>query len=279
MRKKLLIVPFCFLILTSCNFPLTKSPSVDANEVGTRVAQTIQAASSQTSIPVIASETAVPKKTITSTITPTNTPQPTATTSPDDPRLTLGNPTFTETFTNGSSFGLKTPYTDDAITMTVEGGVLQMVSSRLKGGIHWRLAYLTPRNQYLEGTFKTVNCSGSDFYGLVLRSPDYSSGIGYYFALSCSGQYSLFRLDGANQTNTLIDNTSDSAILPGSGQENRIGIMVKDSQISLYINSKLVNQTSNDVIKDGGHYGVFQSAVENPSMTVDVEEINEWDLP
>jgi hypothetical protein len=279
MKRNLLLVPLCLFLLASCNLPLFRSPSIDQNEVNTLAAQTIEAMSNQTDTPVPTTETVQPKETDVLTNTPTETVSPTATTPPDDPRNTLGTPTFTETFSNGSSFGLKTPYTDDAITMTVSDGVLKMVSSRLKGGIHWRLAYLTPRNQYLEGTFKTVDCSGSDFYGLVLRSPDYASGIGYYFALSCAGKYSLFRMDGAYQAHALIDYTSDSTILSGPGQENRIGIMIKESQINLYINGKLVNQTSDDSIKDSGHYGVFQSAVENPSMTVDVEEINEWDLP
>jgi hypothetical protein len=163
--------------------------------------------------------------------------------------------------------------------MSVSDGVLSMESSRLKGGTRWRLAYLTPRNLYLEGTFKTVTCSGSDYYGLVFRSPDYASGIGYYFALNCAGQYSLIRMNGNYEMVNIIDWTSDPAIISGSGQENRIGIMATDSHFSIYINSKLVTETDNDVIKDMGHYGVFQSAQETPHMTVEVEEINEWDRP
>jgi hypothetical protein len=192
--------------------------------------------------------------------------------------LTLGTPSFVETFTNGSSFGLKSPYTDDAITMSVSGGSLLMESSRLKGGIRWRLTYLTPRNLYLEGTFKTVSCSGTDFYGILARSPDYTSGVGYYFGISCDGKYSLMRYDGSDPL-PLIDWTPDSAILAGENQENRIGMMLTEDQISLYINGKLIQKATNDVITQKGYYGVFQSAVENPDMTVAVEEINEWDRP
>jgi hypothetical protein len=55
--------------------------------------------------------------------------------------------------------------------------------------------------------------------------------------------------------------------------------MFKDDQMTLYINGKLIQEASNDVLKLKGHYGVFQSAIDNPTMTVEVEEINEWDLP
>jgi len=137
---------------------------------------------------------------------------------------------------------------------------------------------LTPRNLYLEGTFKTVSCSGADYYGILARSPDYTSGIGYYFGISCDGKYYLMRFDGSDP-HPLIDWTSDSTILAGENQENRIGMMLSEDQISLYINGKLIQKVSNNVITQKGYYGVFQSAVENPAMTVKVEEINEWNRP
>jgi len=279
MKKLLFIIAISTIVLSSCNFPLShRSNQLSEDYVSTHAAETLQAYSTQTPV-AVATITSLPV--ISATPLPTNTEAitPTSTTSPDDPRLTLGTPTFTDSFTSGSAFGLKSPYSDDAITMSVSDGALSMKSSRLRGGTRWRLAYLTPRNFYLEGTFKTVNCSGSDFYGMVLRSPDYSSGIGYYYALNCAGQYSLMRMNGEYELVKVIDWTSDSAILTGSGQENRIGIMANDSHFSIYINGKLVTETDNDVIKEKGHYGVFQSAMETPNMTVEVEEINEWDRP
>ncbi len=281
MKKGFLIIPLCLLVLTACNFPLLKSSTISSSDISTRVAQTLKAAI-PTQTPVINEGNQTPTAQAMATMTPpateTETATPTVTTSPDDPRLTLGAPSFSETFTSGSSFGLKTPYTDDAITMNVSNGSLLMQSSRLKGGIRWRLTYLTPRNLYLEGTFKTISCSGADFYGILTRAPDYTSGIGYYLGISCDGKYSLMRYDGSDPR-PLIDWTSDSAILAGENQENRIGMMLADDQISLYINGKLVQKTSNNVLTQKGYYGVFQSAVEDPSMTVSVEEIDEWDRP
>jgi len=275
MKKLILIIPFCLLVLSSCNFPLINSATVSASEVSTRVAQTLQAAAN-TSNPTVTNQPVIPLGTTTPTKTAIITP--TATTSPDDPRLTLGSPTFTDSFTSGSGMGLKTPYSDGAITMSIENGGLLMVNNQANAGIRWRLEYLTPRNFYLEGTFKTITCSGSDFYGLVSRSPNYTDGVGYYFGISCAGQYSFMRYDGSN-LNTIIDWTSDPALITGENQENRIGIMFKDDQMTLYINGKLIQEASNDVLKLKGHYGVFQSAIDNPTMTVEVEEINEWDLP
>jgi hypothetical protein len=279
--KKLLImvIPLCLLVLSACNFPLSKSPAISSSDISTSVAQTLQAAVAQTPANGFAqTPTAMELSTVTPAMATTATLTPTATISPDDPRLTLGTPSFSETFTNGSSFGLKTPYSDDAITMSISDGSIVMQSSRLNGGIHWRVAYLTPRNLYLEGTFKTVSCSGGDFYGILTRSPDYTSGIGYYFGISCEGKYYLMRFDGSDP-HPLIDWTTDAAILAGENQENRIGMMLTDDQISLYINGKLIQKVSNNVITQKGYYGVFQSAVDNPTMTVEVEQIDEWDRP
>ena len=279
MSKKIFLVPLMIFLLLSCNFPLfQRSDQIDENDVSTRVAQTLQAAGTTTvtgspSELAAATETATPNPTGTSTVTPT------VTTSPDDPRLTLGSPTFTDSFTTGSAFGLKTPYSDGVMTMSVADGVLRMQSTGIDGGTRWRLAYLTPRNLYLEGTFKTISCSGSDFYGLVFRSPDYSSGIGYYYAISCGGQYSLMRMNGDFDMVKIIDWTADPAILAGAGQENRIGVLATDTHFTLYVNGKKVAETDNEVLKDKGHYGVFQTAQQTSNMTVEVEEINEWDRP
>ena len=276
MRKNILIISILLLMLSACNFPLVQTKTNDADVVSTRVAMTLQAAVStqivtQTPSPI----TATPTYTVLPTQTMTSTP----TQALDDPAITLGTPTFSDSFSSGSAFGLKTPYFDDAITMSIENDAIHMVSSRLNGGTRWRLAYLTPRNLYLEGTFKTMTCSTSDFYGIVARMPDYSAGTGYYFAITCGGQYALLRMDGTYQMHTIINWTTDPSILSGSGQENRIGLMLVDDQIKLYVNGKLINETSNNVITQKGYFGVFQSAVSSPNMTVDVEEIKEWDRP
>jgi hypothetical protein len=274
MKKIIPVMIVSLLILSSCNFPLFKTPTVSASEVSTKVAQTLQAVASQA-----ATSTPVPTPLSTFTLTPTIAPSPTPTTSPEDPRSLFGAPDFSETFDSGSSFGLKTPYTDNAITMSVANGEMIMQNNRLSGGVHWRLAYLTPRDLYLEGTFTTANCSGSDFYGLVLRSPTYTDGIGYYFAVTCGGQFGLYRMDGAGNFHSLQDLRSDPVFQAGSGQTNRVGVLLQDSHFTFYLNGKMVGQIDNSDLPDKGYFGVFQSAQETANMTIKVEQIDEWNRP
>ena len=272
MRRLFLVIPI-LLLLSSCNFPLFHSnPSSDF--ISTSVAQTVQAAQSVTSAQP--TQTAIPLGLATVGLTPTFTLTPT--TSPQDPKLALGTPTYADTFSSGSAFGLTSPVSDDAAMMSVQNGSLVMQSLRAGGGYRWRLSYLTPKNYYLEGTFKTISCTGSDFYGLVLRATSYSDGPGYYFGVSCSGQYFLMRWKGTEKA-TLIDWTDESAIKTGSGQENRLGVMMKDNQISLYINGQFVKELDDDGLQNAGYFGVFITAQENPSMTIEVEEIDEWNQP
>ena len=86
------------------------------------------------------------------------------------------------------------------------------------------------------------------------------------------------RYDGSN-AHVLVDWKSDSAILAGANQENRLGLMLKDDQMGLYVNGKLLATASDSTLTQKGYFGVFQSAVEDSAMSVAVEEIDEWDQP
>ncbi len=277
MKKTLWLIPLFLLVLTSCNFPLSNN-NLTTDAVATRVASTLQALNTVTATPetviiLTATEAA------TSTLTPTPSASPTATSLPDDPKLSLGLPSFAETFDTKSSFGLQSPYSDDAVTMSVSDGALNMVSSRTQGGIRWRLTYPTPGNFYLEGTFTTVVCSGSDYYGLVLKSPSYTDGIGYYYGLTCDGQFAFFSMNGASERNYLVNWTANPTILSGANQTNRIGVMVNGDKFSLYVNGKFIQDVTDSRYKQNGHFGVFISAIETSNFTVRVDDINEWNQP
>jgi hypothetical protein len=206
------------------------------------------------------------------------TPNPTITPTPADPKTTLGSPVYADTFSSGSAFGLNSPYSDDAVVMKVENGNLTMAATRVYSGYRWRLTYLTPKDYYVEGTFTTKYCSGDDFYGLVMRAPNYTDGRGYYFGVSCGGEYYFTHNDGGDDI-VLADWTSDSAILTGTNQQNRLGVMLKDKHFSLYINGKLVKELDDDGINANGYFGVFIYSIEQANMTIDVEEIDQWNLP
>lgn len=273
MRIRLLIIPLIIIFLASCNFPLAQSTNT-SGDVATRVAQTLAAAittpqSDATIIYVTATESVLsPSASSTPTVTPTQA----------DPKLTLGAPAYADTFSSGSAFGLNTPYSDDASEMHVEGGNLVMATTKTYSGIRWRLTYPTPKDFYIEATFKTVQCKGDDFYGLVLRAPDYSDGHGYYFGVTCKGEYYLMK-DVSGDDVPLVDWTADSHILTGTNQVNRLGVMAKGNHISLYINGTLVKELDDNSLNAAGHFGVFLASYEQWNMTIQVEEINQWNLP
>lgn len=281
MKKLTIVVVLLAVLLTSCNFPLLR-PTPDINLVATKVAETLSAAQSQsapTMTPQVIVETPQPV-TETPTVEPSFTATATSTTTPPagDPALTLGEPGFYETFSSGTSFGLADPYEDDAVTIKVKNGAMIFSSVAINRGMRWRLTSRDPLNLYLEGTFTTLNCSGVDQYGLVIRAPTYSDGIGYYFGVTCGGQYYLMRWDAGGQK-SIVNLTTDAVITAGPNQSNRLGIMASGKTIRLYVNGKLVKELEDDGITAKGYIGAFASAKEDPSFTVHLEELKMWALP
>lgn len=279
MRKLFTVLFLLTLLLTSCNFPLS-NPTPDMNLVSTKVAATLSAAQTQVlpTTPVNADTDTpeAPTSTTEPTLTPTNTP--TATPPPGDPALSLGDPGFYDTFTSGVSFGLGEPYEDDAVRIEVKNGAMVFTSLVAKAGMRWRLTSRNPQNLYLQGIFTTGNCSGSDQYGLVARAPTYSDGIGYYFGVTCTGQFYLLRWDAQGQ-DSIVNLTSEAKILAGSNQTNRLGLWIDGKTIRLYVNGNLVKEVEDDGIANKGYIGAYASAREDPGFTVNLEEIKLWTLP
>ncbi len=283
MRKTIPILILFILLLTSCNFPLSK-PTPDLNIVSTKVAATLSAVQTQAqpTAPIAATEDPL-SPTITPSLEPTSTPTeqpsptPTATPPAGDPAITLGEPGFFDTFSSGISFGLSNPYEDEAVLISVENGAMVFKSKRINNGIRWRLTSRNPQDLYLEGRFNVTRCSGADQYGLIVRAPSYSDGIGYYFGVTCSGQYYLLRWDKEGQ-NTVVSLTSDDCILSGSGQINRLGIMADGDTIRLYANGELLKELTDKGLPDKGYIGAFVSAREDQNFTVQLEELKLWTL-
>ncbi len=281
MKKLAFVIGLLLFVLTACNFPLIKTPN-DQEMVATRVAATLFAAQTAvipTNPPLPTDETGMSTETPTLTPLPTDTATPTATiTAPaNDPVLTLGTPGFSDTFSNGVSFGLATPYQDDGMLIKVENGSMVFKSLAINAGKRWRLTSRNPKNLYLEGSFRTSSCSGTDQYGLVFRAPTYSDGIGYYFGVSCNGQYYFLRWDNSG-SNTLLNWTPESRINAGSNQVNHLGVMANEDTFRLYINGSLVKELTDKGITEKGYIGAFASAFEDPNFTVLLDEISLWTL-
>ena len=226
-------------------------------------------------------ETLQPSETVeqTSTPTPTTTPTTTITSPANDPRLSLGDPDWNDPLENGQNWLLEE---DPFLSLRVEDGHLVVTGLTETSG--WRMA-TTPQliDFYAEMTVSPLECSGGDYYGFIFRVPVISSpDQGYLFGVSCSGGYSLKKWDGQvepnGQTTTLVDWTPDDAILSGSNQTNRVGVMVVGSRITLYANGVLLQEVHDETYPEG-YFGIFINSEETDNFTIHVDDVSYWRNP
>ena len=303
--KKILSLSFLFmLILSSCNLPVaeTAPPPTQISPkdmIATMVAATVTAnpiapatetqvvPPTMTDTPAVLTAAATATPALTATVTETSgpilSPSPT---SNWDFASSLGQPTWKDTFVDSGGFFQKgtNSYEDDHTRIVIENGVMTLTSDGTPASWRgWRLANPSIKNFYLETTFVTHNCSGKDEYGMVFRAPNFDTGSGYYMAFSCDGNYRLFRnvVIGTDQNeDVMIFNWKKSdQILTGSGQTNRMGILVTGSTIGMYINGQKVDETSDSHFSDAGHFGPFISYVETQGFSVDLQNITYWIMP
>jgi hypothetical protein len=199
-------------------------------------------------------------------------PSPTPTLSSSDPRNYLGEPTWREKFDRGKT-GFYT-FDDGNTRIWLEYDYLNMTSINANSWHGWSLGSSKPRDFYLEATFLPQTCSELDRYGLVFRAPDYNTG--YFFGVSCDGKFNLRIYD---QKGDLVEWTQDDAILAGSHQTNRLGVMAEGTSIKLYVNGEQVRDLTDSVFNDAGIFGVFIAAQRTPGFTVKVDEIAYWTRP
>ena len=312
MRIKWLVIFALGIILTSCNLPLSSTPtsSVDvlSTQVSIKLTQTAAAgvqpgpgtigprptntpvpggATTRTGTPQTASlpsptGTGAPSATLTrtgtssasSTSTPTRSPTPTAI--PGDPRTTLGTPVWKETFQKPTTWGLDAPYDDGHTRVSIDPGKILLKSFDSNGWHGWRMM-TNPKiqNFYLETTITTQTCSGADLFGLVFRANNEFQG--YWFGVTCDGRYNLTSGDIYNETE-LIKAKASPLIKAGSGQTNRLGVVAKDKKITLYMNGKLLDEVTSDAYSSAGTFGYFIAAYKTPGFTYESTEIAYWNL-
>lgn len=293
MRKKFVLLILFLLIITSCKLPQRQeSPSKDnvativavtlesqfttfheptADAVATLVAITLASIPTTTEVPVTRTPTAT--ETTTQTITPTPTE------SSEDPKASLGNPVWKNNLNDPIAFfgSGGNSYEDDYTKIMISNGVMTITSFSTQGYRGWRLTSPTPKDMYLEATFHTKNCSGEDQYGMVLRAPNYDDGYGYYFGVTCNGEYKLSVWD-ANGRSSLASGPAQEIIHSGPNQTNRIGIMAKGNTFKLYANGKLIEEVDNSSTQSGGHIGAY-IAGHSGNLIVEMDEIAYWNVP
>ncbi len=274
------------LLLAGCNLPtapIETTPTTDP--VATRVALLLTAAPTFTLPPPTAAPTATPvpaTATLAPTAAPTQAPPeqpaPTAapTFSPGDPRSSLGAPTWHNTLDSGKNFYL---YENDNTRVTLENGALVLTGLTANGWLGWSLTFSKPaQNFYLEAVFSPQSCSGGDMYGIVFRAP--RTDAGYFFGVTCDGRYNLHARDfNDGSDNALIQLTASSAILAGSNQVNRLGVMASGNKITLYANGVSLQEINDGAYNVDGDFGALVAANDTPGFTVKMDEITLWKLP
>jgi hypothetical protein len=288
--------------LVACNLtqakPTDTQVTLNPNEIATQVQQMLASVPAVTQLPTQA--IIQPQATATQVAAPpaaTNTPTPVIQTSPSatsqatptgvlntatatppptsnaaDPRGTLGTPTRADTFENNQFWF---PFSDDHTKISIANGSLGMTAINPDGWTGWTLTSPAITDFYLEITAKPTACDGLDSYGPILRSPDATHG--YLFAVSCDGQYRFEKVDG-NNFSDLIKWTANPAIKKGADQSNRLGVMAKGSQFTLFVNGTQVDQVS-DSSYGSGVFGLFISSFKTANFTVQVDEVDYWNQP
>ncbi len=185
----------------------------------------------------------------------------------------LGVPTWTDAMDSRGRWYL---VSTDNVTFKMEGGALVMTVKEAGGYDEWGVAAGADITDfYLELTTKTGSqCSGLDRYGIIFRVPDPSEG--YIFEVSCNGRFRLYQWDG--ETYTGLQNwILDDAIESGPDQENRIGVMVIDQDVTLYANDEELGKY---ILEDypKGRFGLVVGSSETDNFNVRVDTVRFWDL-
>ena len=261
--KILFILLFLLFTLTSCNAPFPNNPSFEE-----KVATNVSIAKTATVIQkylLDATKTANPIQ---------NTPTPT----PDNFKESLGMPAWKDELNNGGNWNLNTPNTDTPnVTTEIKNGSLVMSRSITSGGKNWWLNIQKIQDFYLEGKFTTRECSSDDQYGLVFRALNYKDGFGYYFTVTCDGNFNLMRRDTNGNVN-LFNWEKSEAIQTGPNQTNDLGIWAKGGLIRLYANEKKIKEVTDSSIINPGHFGLFIDSRQTPGFSIKLDEIAYWNL-
>ncbi len=237
-------------------------------------------AATATSVPAtVAVATFTPIAPVATIVVPTATITALPTIASTDPGVYLGTPAWKDPFDENKGWAVDK---DNFTSASIVNGVMHLVSLSTTDG--WRLAPTESLgNNYIEATFTTETCTANDHFGLMFRVPVLAEADrGYLFGLTCDGRYNLRKFDGKVGEKglmlTLIPNTVDAIIKPGSFQTNRLGIMTIDDRLILFINGVKVNEVT-DQTYSVGFFGLFIGAKDTKNFAVNVDNVQYWANP
>jgi hypothetical protein len=288
--RKIFAILFVLSLLAGCAPRQADPTNLDQAVIGTFVAASLTAeppsldqsdqspdseepAQDETPQPPPPSLTATDTPTPTFTFTPTVTETPK--TVPGDPVLSLGAPSFKDTFEDGSNFYL---YDEPQSRYGVEDGQMVLTAKKANGYETWSLTWGDLTNFYLEITGKVgEDCGGKDRYGMIFRAPDTSQG--YLISVSCDGSYRLSYWDSDDEEyNVIIEWTTSEYINAGPGGENRLGVKTKGSKITGFINGHQVFEET-DSFFSKGRFGVLVAATNTAGFSAFLSQAVYWKLP
>lgn len=206
---------------------------------------------------------------------PTNTPTvtPTATLAETDPAKNLGEPDWVDNMEDGDNW--PTGY-NEYTTIKFDDGYLKITGETELDG--WRLSWPFLGDFYLEAKIEAPKCEGDDHFGLIFRVPaNANANKGYLFGITCDGTYSLRRWDG-NTMYFPVNWTESNTINTGENAINTLGVMAKETDLTLYINGQKVNEVSDNAYLEGS-FGVFVGSVDTEDLTIWVDQIRYWENP
>jgi len=218
--------------------------------------------------------------TATPTANPTTQPTPTYAFTPPstDPVLKLGAATWTDTMDSDRNW----PTGADQYTAVEFGnGVMRLKGLTTTDG--WRMTWPKVTDFYLEVTFQTGDCKGSDRYGVFVRVPVVSTpDRGYLYGFTCDGKYAFRRWDSSvgpkGEMVALVNWKANPAINAGPNQVNRLGLMAIGDRFALYANGVLLTEVRDNRFAEG-YFGVFVGARETENYTVAVDQVRYWENP
>ena len=241
----------------------------------TQTAISVEAEPEPTLTPTLEPSPTEPEEEPTPTQTSTPTETPTSTPDQDDPTQRLGAPVWTDDFSGDSS---PWDFESTQALFQTANGYLNLTARANPNWHNWWVSSPLLQNAYVEVTIRMSECAGADRFGLVTRSS--SDGQQFYFmAITCDGRWGFFRMSEDVNINTIIDYRSADPLTAGLAEPHRVGIWMKGSDFTFYINGIEVGTASDTTLTDAGYTGFLIAFANTNGFTTRVDSLKAWNVP
>ncbi len=242
--------------------PVDNQATVDASVAATLAAQ-----------PPAPTQPPPPTEPPTAVPTEVPTAEPTPELEAGDPALELGTPDGVDTFDSAVNFA---PMQTKCFQTQITGGQFVMAANGVPGAYCWTTSWPQIQDFYIETTAVMPDlCTAGDQFGLLFRSPDFSSG--YLFGMNCAGEYSLKLVSGGSVTD-LVAPTASEYILTNAGEINRLGVAAYGGDYHLYANGKYLTSASDYTYVVSGDMGYYVNAATATPFISRYDDLKVWAL-